>query len=66
MKQKRHLAILHLVSHGSIHTQQELTDELAKMGLETTQATVYDLGKHLSENWRRTPSSNIRGGFGPC
>jgi transcriptional regulator of arginine metabolism len=40
MKQKRHLAILNLVSHGSIHTQQELTDELAKRGLETTQATV--------------------------
>jgi transcriptional regulator of arginine metabolism len=40
MKQKRHLAILHLVSHASIHTQQELTDELAKMGLDTTQATV--------------------------
>ncbi len=40
MKQKRHLAILHLVSRTSIHTQQELTDQLAKMGLDTTQATV--------------------------
>jgi transcriptional regulator of arginine metabolism len=40
MKQKRHLAILHVVSNGPIHTQQELTDRLATMGLETTQATV--------------------------
>jgi transcriptional regulator of arginine metabolism len=40
MKQKRHLAILNLVSHTSVHTQQELTEELGKMGLETTQATV--------------------------
>jgi len=40
MKQKRHLAILNLVSHKHIHTQQELTEELARLGLETTQATV--------------------------
>jgi transcriptional regulator of arginine metabolism len=41
MKQKRQVAILNLVSRGkSIQTQQELTDELAKMGLDTTQATV--------------------------
>jgi transcriptional regulator of arginine metabolism len=40
MKQKRHLAILHVVSNHHIHTQQELTDQLAKLGLETTQATV--------------------------
>ena len=41
MKQKRHVAILNLVSRGKgIHTQQDLTDELAKMGLDTTQATV--------------------------
>jgi transcriptional regulator of arginine metabolism len=42
MKQKRHVAILNLLSQGGrgIHTQQDLTDELAKMGLETTQATV--------------------------
>jgi transcriptional regulator of arginine metabolism len=40
MKQKRHLAILNLVSHASIHTQQELTDQLATMGVDTTQATV--------------------------
>ena len=40
MKQKRHLAILNLGSHKHIHTQQELTEELARLGLETTQATV--------------------------
>jgi transcriptional regulator of arginine metabolism len=40
MKQKRQLAILNLVSHSRIHTQQELTEKLGRMGLETTQATV--------------------------
>jgi len=42
VKQKRHVAILNLLSQGGrgIHTQQDLTDELAKMGLDTTQATV--------------------------
>jgi transcriptional regulator of arginine metabolism len=41
MKQKRQVAILNLVSRGkSPQTQQDLTAELAKMGLETTQATV--------------------------
>jgi len=40
VKQKRHLAILNLVSNKRIHTQQELTDELARLGMETTQATV--------------------------
>jgi transcriptional regulator of arginine metabolism len=40
VKQKRQLAILNLVSYKRIQTQQELTDELARIGLETTQATV--------------------------
>jgi len=41
VKQKRQVAILSLLSQGKgIHTQQDLTDELAKIGLETTQATV--------------------------
>jgi len=41
MKQKRHVAILNLVSQGKgIHTQNDLTAELSKMGLDTTQATV--------------------------
>ncbi|MDQ6918768.1 MAG: hypothetical protein M3Z98_05350 [Candidatus Dormibacteraeota bacterium] len=40
MKQKRHLAILHVVSNSQIHTQQELTERLGRMGLDTTQATV--------------------------
>ena len=40
MKQKRHVAILLAVSEGPVHTQQELTEQLGKMGLETTQATV--------------------------
>jgi transcriptional regulator of arginine metabolism len=41
VKQKRHVAILNLVSRKTgPHTQQDLTEELAKLGLETTQATV--------------------------
>ena len=40
MKQKRHMAILNLVSQGTIHTQNDLAAQLAKMGLDTTQATV--------------------------
>ena len=40
MKQKRQVAILNLIRARPIHTQQELTDALAREGLETTQATV--------------------------
>jgi transcriptional regulator of arginine metabolism len=40
MKQKRHLAILNLVSHSRIHTQHELTEKLGRLGVDTTQATV--------------------------
>ena len=39
-KQKRQMAILNLVSRRPIHTQQELTEALGGLGLETTQATV--------------------------
>ncbi|GAC1658039.1 MAG: arginine repressor [Candidatus Dormibacteraceae bacterium] len=39
-KQRRHLAILTIVRSRPIHTQQELTDALGGMGLDTTQATV--------------------------
>jgi transcriptional regulator of arginine metabolism len=40
MKQKRHLAILGMLGERPVHTQQELTEALNAMGLETTQATV--------------------------
>ena len=40
MKQKRHVAILTLVARHRIHTQQELTEKLGELGMETTQATV--------------------------
>ena len=40
MKQKRHLAILGVLGERPVHTQQELTEALTAMGLETTQATV--------------------------
>jgi transcriptional regulator of arginine metabolism len=40
VKQKRHLAILTVLGERPVHTQQELTEALTAMGLETTQATV--------------------------
>jgi transcriptional regulator of arginine metabolism len=40
VKQKRHLAILSVLGERPVHTQQELTEALNEMGLDTTQATV--------------------------
>ena len=39
-KQRRQVAILSIVRGQPIHTQQELTEALGSIGLETTQATV--------------------------
>ncbi len=40
LKQRRHQAILDLVSSHPVHTQQELAQALAERGLPATQATV--------------------------
>ncbi len=40
LKERRHQAILGLVSEKTVQTQQELAEELARQGLATTQATV--------------------------
>ena len=40
MKDKRQRAILELVRQKPVHTQQELAETLAEMGLQATQATV--------------------------
>jgi transcriptional regulator of arginine metabolism len=40
LKEKRQRAILDLVRREPVHTQQELAEALARLGLETTQATV--------------------------
>ncbi|MDA8235220.1 MAG: arginine repressor [Clostridia bacterium] len=40
MKAKRHRLILELIEYKSIETQEELAEELARQGMEVTQATV--------------------------
>ena len=40
LKERRQRAILDLVRREPVHTQQELAAALARLGLETTQATV--------------------------
>ena len=39
-KAGRHHAILELVNHGSVHTQQEIASALARRGMRATQATI--------------------------
>ena len=39
-KAERHHAILELVNHGSVHTQQEIASALARRGMRATQATI--------------------------
>jgi len=39
-KAERHSAILELVNRGSVHTQQEIAEALARRGMRTTQATI--------------------------
>ena len=40
MKHNRHIKILSIIQERSIHTQEELADELIKQGYNITQATV--------------------------
>ncbi len=39
-KGQRHRAILDLVNRGTVHTQQEIAEALARRGLHATQATI--------------------------
>ena len=39
-KGQRHKAILALVNRGSVHTQQEIAEALARQGMSITQATI--------------------------
>lgn len=58
MRNKRHDAILKLISEQNIETQQELTSALSKLGFKVTQATIsrdikeLRLLKQLNENGR--------------
>lgn len=39
-KAERHSAILELVNHGKVHTQQDIAAALARRGVRATQATI--------------------------
>lgn len=39
-KGQRHKAILALVNRGSVHTQQDIAEALARQGMSITQATI--------------------------
>ena len=39
-KAERHSAILALVNHGGVHTQQQIASALARRGVQATQATI--------------------------
>ena len=63
-KAERHHAILELVNHGSVHTQQEIASALARRGMPTTQATisrdVQELGLVRSGVGYRTTAGMVR------
>ena len=63
-KGQRHQAILALVNRGSVHTQQELAEALARRGLRTTQATIsrdiQELGLVRSVSGYRSSAALVR------
>ena len=63
-KGQRHRAILDLVNRGSVHTQQEIAEALARRGLNATQATVsrdiQELGLVRSGGGYRSSAALVR------
>ena len=63
-KAGRHHAILELVNHGSVHTQQEIASALARRGMRATQATIsrdiQELGLVRSGTGYRTTAGLVR------
>jgi transcriptional regulator of arginine metabolism len=63
-KAERHSAILELVNHGSVHTQQDIATALARRGMRTTQATIsrdiQELGLVRSGAGYRSSSALVR------
>src|SRR5207247_11408209 len=57
-------AILELVNHGSVHTQQEIASALARRGMRATQATIsrdiQELGLVRSGAGYRTTAGLVR------
>ncbi len=65
MRNKRHDAILSIINEHNVETQQELTDLLASVGFDVTQATVsrdikeLALHKKLNSDGRYVYTSNL-------
>lgn len=60
MKITRHAKILELISNQEIETQEELVDELKKMGMNVTQATVSRDIKELKLIKAMTPNGKYK------
>ena len=63
-KAGRQQAILDLVNHGSVHTQQDIASALARRGMRATQATIsrdiQELGLVRSGSGYRTSAGLVR------
>ena len=63
-KAERHSAILALVNHGGVHTQQQIASALARRGVQATQATIsrdiQELGLVRSGGGYRNSSGLVR------
>jgi len=63
-KAERHQAILELVNHGSVHTQQDIASALSRRGMRATQATIsrdiQELGLVRSGAGYRTTAGLVR------
>jgi transcriptional regulator of arginine metabolism len=60
MKKERQNAILRIVAQADVETQNQLIDELVKLGLESTQATVSRDIKELHLIKELTPAGTYR------
>jgi len=60
MKKNRQNAILGIIESTDVETQNQLIEELAKVGIESTQATVSRDIKELSLFKEMTPRGNYR------
>ncbi len=63
-KAERHTAIVELINHGAVHTQQEIAAALARRGMRATQATIsrdiQELGLVRSGGGYRSPAALVR------
>jgi transcriptional regulator of arginine metabolism len=63
-KGQRHHAILELINRGTVHTQQDIAEALARRGMRTTQATIsrdiQELGLVRSGHGYRSSTALVR------